>query len=154
MNSLPHDPKFQTMSYDEKRVVVQELVISKTHVLAEWVQEHAFDSAAQCEEFKSGRLEAQARGILDVQRVRMSEEYKAEAQVWTRERKAFRDLMLDILRGEKDEEKQRKLLGTLEAWDRSFGASDARRDLVQLVDYARTRGGRCVPAEIVFSPNR
>jgi hypothetical protein len=106
MKALPHDPKFQAMSYDEKRAVVQELVISKTRPLVEWVQEHAFDSAAQCEEFKSGRLEAQARGILTVQRYRMSDEYKAEVQVWIRERKAFRDLMLEILRGEKDEEKQ------------------------------------------------
>lgn len=154
MRALPHDPKFQSMSFDEKRVVVNELVIHKTRPVAEWVQEHAFDAAAQCEEFKSGRLETQARDILNVQRYRMSDEYRAEVQAWARERKAFRDLMLDILRAEKGEERQRKLLETLEAWDRSFGTSDARRDLAQLVENTRTREGRCAPASVVFPPSR
>ena len=64
------------------------------------------------------------------------------------------NLMIEILRGEKDEEKQRKLLETLGAWDLAFGASDARRDLAQLVDNARTHEGRCVPASVVFPLNR
>jgi len=150
MKALPQDRKFQAMSFEEKRSAVRKLVINAKAGLAEWVQDSAFDSAAQCEEFKGQLLTLQLEGEINVQRYHRSDEYKK----YKKEGQELRKESQKVLEETRNEEARSALSGLLDAQDRFEKESEAGNDLNQLVKNEQTREGRCLPASAVFPQKR
>ncbi len=149
--ALPKDPEFQAMGFENKRSAIRKLAINTKAPLAEWDQQSAFDSAAQCEDFKWDYLTVQDKGIANMQRHLMSDEHKKEVQERQKEGKKLRE---DILKGARDEKARRAISEMLDAQDRSWREINAGIELRQLIKNEQTEAGRCLPASVLFPAKR
>lgn len=155
IEALPKDPAFQGMRFGEKKEAIQRFVVNEKAPLSEWIQNSAFDSAKECEDFKSGLVDAQTRGELNRSLYELKQwtdpEARAQEEKLAREE---RELRKQVLETQEDEQKRKELAALLEAQDRKQKEGTSRMDLRTLVADVQIEKGRCVPVSAVFPPER